>query len=248
MNKNKVLMVVILVIFVVAGVLAYREYDAPNFRFAELQSPKGFRALILNSQSSDVNPLLGVTPKTTDRLTAQAFCQTLYHDKDSPEFGPSDAKVTIVEFFDYRCPYCKNLMGILDQLREERPVRIIYKEWPILSEGSNIAARAALGAANQGKYKTFHSRFMNSRFLTTQAYVKSLAGDQNLDTKKLLKEMYMPEITKALQRNAMLASALGIIGTPALVVGRTIIQGAITKRQLEYLIDLEAATEQSMVC
>jgi protein-disulfide isomerase len=248
MNNNKVLMVAVLVIIVVIGALIYREYSMPKFKFAELHSPKGFRALVLNSRSSGINLLLGVTPKTTNPLTAQTFCQSLYHDKSSPEFGPSDAKVTIVEFFDYRCPYCKNLMEILDQLKEERPVRIIYKEWPILSEGSNIAARAALGAASQGKYKAFHSRFMNSRFLTTEAYVNSLASDLNLDTKKLRKEMYMPEITNALQRNALLASALGLIGTPALVVGRTIIQGAITKRELKYLFDLEASSQQPMVC
>ena len=84
--------------------------------------------------------------------------------------------------------------------------------------------------------------------MTTEAYVNSLASDLNLDTKKLRKEMYMPEITNALQRNALLASALGLIGTPALVVGRTIVQGAVTKRELKYLFDLEASTKQPMIC
>jgi len=162
--------------------------------------------------------------------------------------GPSDANITLVEFFDYRCPYCRVLKDVLFQLQKERSIRIIYKEWPILSDGSKLAARAALGAAKQGKYFEFHSKLMESPLMTTDFYVKSLATDQNIDPGKLFQDMQAPEISAALKRNAALAYELGVIGTPALVVGRTIVQGAISKKQLGRLIDIEIASPSTVAC
>jgi len=238
----------LLVLAVIAGYFGIWKRDWGNFKFVELSSPKGFRTLLLDTQSSSPSPLFGMSPQPSLVIPAEAFCDILFQDSTSPVLGPQNAKVRIVEFFDYRCPYCRVLKDILFQLQKERSVRIIYKEWPILSEGSKLAARAALGAAKQGKYFEFHSRFMKSRLLTTESYVKTLAADNSIETEKLLKDMKSPETSAALERNAALAYELGVIGTPSLVVGRTIVQGAISKKQLGRLIDIEAAAPVTKVC
>ncbi len=240
----------LIVAVLVLGYFSIWGRGSVELKFVELSSPKGFRTLILETQSSGPNALFGLSSQNTVKSSpsGQAFCDMLFRDDSSPVLGPKHAKVSIVEFFDYRCPYCRTLTEILFQLQEERGVRIIYKEWPILSEGSKLAARAALGAAVQSKYQEFHSRFMNARLLTTNAYIKSMAADHDIDPVKLFRDMNGPQITAALKRNAIVASELGIVGTPSLVVGRTIVQGAITREQLEQLIDIETKTPPSKVC
>jgi protein-disulfide isomerase len=98
-------------------------------------------------------------------------------------------------------------------------VRMIYKEWPILGEASQLAARAALAADRQGQYPAFHARMMSTRLIPTPKLVEDFAAE--------------------LAINFALAKALGLVGTPVLVVGRTIAQGDITRRQLERLIEDE---------
>lgn len=250
MIHNKSFKIASLVIFVIAAGYLYIWWGGSDeFKFTELAAPKGFRALVLNNRSSTAlatAPLFGLSEQTNAPM--EGFCDILFNDSSSPVLGPKDAEIDIVEFFDYRCPYCRVLKAILFELKEERSVRIIYKEWPILSESSKLAARAALGAANQGKYFEFHSRLMKAGFLTTEAYVRNVAVKFDVDSEKLLKDMQGPEITAALERNAALAIELGIIGTPTLVVGRTIIQGAITKKQLERLINIENSSPKTALC
>lgn len=235
---------------IVAVCLSIWARSPVDLKFVELSSPKGFRSLVLNAQSSGFDPLFAVGMQTAQKQSGQplALCETLYHDSSSPELGDRQAKVSIAEFFDYRCPYCKVLKDILDQVRIKQNVRVIYKEWPILSEGSKLAARAALAAVSQGKYMAFHSQLMNARLLTTPAYVKHLAVKNTIDPDTLFRDMQNPRISAALQRNAALAHELGIVGTPALVVGRTIVQGAISQKQLERLIDLEADSTAQKMC
>lgn len=243
----------IAIVVIAVAVLGYVQFFGAGrveLKFVELPSPKGFRALILDTQTSNLNPLFGL-PSTADKAEAKlkvSVCDGLLRDGSSPEIGPRDAKVTLVEFFDYRCPYCKKLSEILFELQEERNVRVIYKEWPILSEGSVVGARAALAAGLQGKYVTFHTQLMSARLLTTNGYARNMAMEHGLDAQKLLKDMYAPEMTAVLQRNAALAHELGVIGTPVLVVGRTIVQGAISKQQLGQLIEIEASSPSSSVC
>jgi protein-disulfide isomerase len=250
MTKNKKLQIAgVIVVFVIVGVLSVWWLDSAELKFVELSSPKGFRTLMLETQTSSPTALFGLPSQSVQKTISPAeFCDVLLRDTTSPVLGPTGAQITIVEFFDYRCPYCRVLKDVLFQLQKERSLRIIYKEWPILSEGSKVAARAALGAANQGKYFEFHSKLMQSSLMTTKPYVRNLAEDQNIDPEKLLKDMDTPEISAALERNSALAYELGVIGTPALVVGRTIIQGAISKKQLGRLIDVELASPTTVAC
>ncbi len=109
-------------------------------------------------------------------------------------------------------------------------------------------ALAFLTAANQGKYIAFHRRIMMARLIPTAAYIEEVAKRFGMDLAQLREDMVADKTTRALRRNARLASALGLIGTPALVVGRTIVQGGITRAQLARLIEIELRSALPRTC
>ena len=227
-----------------------------NLKFIERDTPQGFRELVLDRESSiNLDPILGF--ELADRSGEHGdqrqngelnVCEALLQDPASPVVGDNGAKVTIVEFFDYRCPYCKTLVNILDQVQTKYDLRIVYKEWPILGEGSELAARAALAADRQGRYREVHAKLMRSGFIPSIGYMEYLAKDLGLDQPRLRRDMASDETTLALRRTSALARELGFLGTPSLVVGRTLVQGAITRAELESLIEIEAASERPGPC
>ncbi|MGE0733691.1 MAG: DsbA family protein [Alphaproteobacteria bacterium] len=161
----------------------------------------------------------------------------LYDDKDSPVGGNVNGDVTIVEFFDYQCPYCKRAhVSLTEAVAKDGKIKIIYKEFPILSEESRIAAVAALAARNQGKYLPFHNALLSARDKLTAESIFAIAKSAGLDVDKLRKDMQSPEIGRALERNMALADALNIRGTPAFIVGREIVPGAIDVDTIRELV------------
>jgi protein-disulfide isomerase len=223
----------------------------PKLEFQNRAFPRGFRELVLESASSQLNPFFGLqqTPHVSgaSKQDTREVCDGLYREPNSPAVGNRDSQVQIVVFLDYRCPYCKKLTNIISEMRAEN-VRVVYKEWPILGDSSVLAARAGLAADKQGKYLAFHTRLMNSRLIPTVAYIEAIAVDLGMNPSQLLKDMNSGSITLAIQQTSALASALGFIGTPALVVGRTIVQGEITRSQLERLIENEGQLRLPKVC
>jgi predicted DsbA family dithiol-disulfide isomerase len=212
---------------------------SPGLEFRDRAFPRGFRELVLDSASSQIDPLFGLKRNPpAAKLNAREVCDLLFRDPNSPTVGSRDSQVQIVTFLDYRCPYCKKLTTILSAVRSDK-VRIIYKEWPILGDSSVLAAHAGLAADKQGKYLAFHTRLMNSRLIPTAEYIEEIAGDLGMNPTQLRVDMNSAITTDAIQHTSALASALSLVGTPALIVGRTIVQGEITRRQLERLIDIE---------
>jgi len=211
----------------------------PELEFRQRTFPPGTRDLVLEQSVSAFNSAL--SPRQLARIGDQfrpnpaQICRALFHDVSSPSSGPSDHPVQIVTFLDYRCPYCKTLSGILAAMPDDS-VRFVYREWPILGDASVLAARAALAADRQGKYVAFHNRLMTSRLIPTPALIDSIAADLGLDVEKLHADMNAEATAQAIGQTASLAAALGLAGTPTVVVGRTIVQGDITRRQLEKLI------------
>jgi protein-disulfide isomerase len=212
---------------------------ATELEFRQRTFPPGMRDLVLRQGISPFNSAL--TPRQLDRIGAQfssnpaQVCRALFRDVSSPSSGASDDPIQIVTFLDYRCPYCKTLSNIISAMHGDS-ARLIFREWPILGDASVLAARAALAADRQGKYIAFHNRLMNSRLIPTPALIDSIATDLGLDVEKLHTDMSAETTALALSQTATLAAALGLSGTPALVVGRTVVQGEITRRQLEKLI------------
>ena len=151
----------------------------------------------------------------------------LLSDPDSAVGGNPKGDVTLVEFFDYRCPYCKQMEPTMQALiKEDGKLRVVYKEFPILGPVSVYATRVAIAARKQGKYEEFRSRMITLKGNIDQDSVMKIAASAGLDLARLKTDMAAPDVDKIIQRNYALAEALGIDGTPGLVVGNAINDGA----------------------
>lgn len=169
---------------------------------------------------------------------------TLERDPNAPIFGNPDGDVTIVEFFDYNCPYCKRAMPEVNALMaEDTNVRLVLREWPILSEGSAFAARAALASRQQGKYAEMHDALMTMRGKVEAEAVLRVAGEVGLDIEKLKIDMQSPEVEEHIATSMRLAEALGFNGTPSFVVGDQLIPGFVEKPQLVEAVTAARAVE-----
>jgi protein-disulfide isomerase len=163
--------------------------------------------------------------------------EEILKDPAAPVGGNPDGDVTLVEFFDYNCPYCRRVAPTVTALEEADPdVRLIYKEFPILGPGSQFAARAALASRRQGKYVAFHNALMQATGQVTEATVMKVAREVGLDTGQLRADVQDPAIDEAIARNLQLADALGITGTPSFIIGEEVVPGAVDLRTLQSLI------------
>ena len=152
----------------------------------------------------------------------------LFDSPDDLVQGNPKGDVTLVEFFDYRCPYCKQVEPSLDALlKEDGKLRIVYKEFPILGEASVYATHVALAAKKQGKYAEFHRAMMAMKGDISDDTVLNVATSLGLNMSKIKADMSAPDIDKLIDTNYSLADALNIQGTPALVIGDTLIPGVI---------------------
>ena len=160
----------------------------------------------------------------------------LLNDPTSPVGGNPDGEVTLVEFFDYRCAYCRRVVSSMRALLDEdRELRVVFKELPVLGPDSERAARAALASRRQGGYVPFHFALMAADDLSLQG-IRAAAEAVGLDADRLEADMAAPEVNAAIQANYALANELGIEGTPAFVIGTQLIPGAVDKARLEQLI------------
>jgi len=167
----------------------------------------------------------------------------IFDDPATPIGGNPQGDVTIVEFFDYRCPYCKQVLPSLQTLlKEDRNLRFLYKEMPVLGPASVVAAHAALAAQRQGKYEAFHTAMMGTKGQITEDTVYKVASSVGLDVHLLKQDMTAPEIEQALKANLALADALNIRGTPGFIIGNHITPGAL---DLDALKDLIAEARKS---
>jgi protein-disulfide isomerase len=161
----------------------------------------------------------------------------VYHDPDSPVGGNPSGEVTLVEFFDYNCPYCRTMAPLMTQAEQADPnLRIVYKEFPILGAGSVFAAKAALAANNQGKYVAFHRALYQVHGQVDEAKVLEVAASVGLDVGRLKADMADNAIAAMIKKNEKLAQTLRISGTPGFIVGDQIATGATNFEGLQALI------------
>jgi protein-disulfide isomerase len=161
----------------------------------------------------------------------------VFDDPATPVGGNPHGDATLVEFFDYQCPYCKRVQPDLDSmLRQDPKLRIVYKEFPVLGPVSVVAARAALAAVRQDKYAAFHDAMMAATGHLSNDTVYKIAASVGLDVARLKRDMAAPQIAAQIETNLALADALDIHGTPTFVVGGQIIPGAIGLASLKKLV------------
>ncbi len=160
----------------------------------------------------------------------------LQTDPLSPATGTAGG-VTIVEFFDYHCGYCKKAEGTIEKLLADHPdIRFVFKEFPILGPESTLAAKAGLAAHEQGSYLKFHQALMTLQGPITMDAIADLAGKQGLDVSKLESDMESPGVQAILERNHDLGHKVGVRATPSFVIGSQLVSGAIDGAAFERLI------------
>lgn len=161
----------------------------------------------------------------------------LWNDPLSPVLGNPEGDVVIVEFFDYRCPYCKVTAPRLQAMMAEDPnVKVVMKEYPILSEESFDGARAALAAAKQGKYEAFHFELMDNPGNLSERHLRTIARRVGMDADQMVEDMHSDEVEAAIRRNHQLGRRLQLTGTPALFVGPFFRPGAIELEEIRELV------------
>lgn len=161
------------------------------------------------------------------RVEAQIpqFRDALERDPRDPVYNP-DGEITVVEFFDYNCGFCRRSMPeIMDLMEQNDDIRFVFKEYPILSEESRVAAALALGVDDPDAYFELHQRFYATQQLTGSEIGRAVE-DVGLDPDALAEAASTPEIARQLQDIGALARTLGVDGTPTFVVGNRMVIGA----------------------
>jgi len=200
-----------------------------------LENPEVIRDALIELQIRDER---GSIEDTKTALVTLA--DSLYKDPRDMTVGPDNAKVTIIEFFDYNCGFCKRSTQWLKTIIEEHPndVRVIFKELPVLEQRtktSRSAARAALAAGRQGKYADMHFALMEGRGLTPER-VRDMAKKSGLDMKQFDKDMLDAALDRHIDDTLALAQKIpALTGTPFFVIGDEFISGANTEQLKDVL-------------
>ena len=162
--------------------------------------------------------------------SADAFRESVLRDPDVPSIGNPKGDITIVEYFDYQCPYCKKVAPELVKLaREDGKLRIVMKDWPIFGGASQYAARMVLAAKYQDKYHEAHAALIGASTKLSEEVVQRLLGDACIDVDRATRDMetHKPAIEALLVRNNEQAEAFGFQGTPAFIIGTFRVPGVL---------------------
>jgi protein-disulfide isomerase len=178
------------------------------------------------------------------RTAVKENSATLFSSPHQVVIGNPSGNVTMVEFFDYNCGFCKRAMSdMLDLIKNDGNLRFVLKEFPVLGEGSVEAAHVAVAARMQDKsgkkYLDFHQKLLGGRGPADKARALAAAKDAGFDMARIEKDMQSPEVKATIDENMKLAEALGVNGTPSYVVGNEVVVGAIGLDALKKKIEAE---------
>ncbi len=161
----------------------------------------------------------------------------LLKDQEAPAAGNLQGDITVVEFFDYNCGYCKHAFPEVKALIEkDKNVRVVFREFPILGPTSLTASKWALAAHKQKKYFEFHAALMGNKSPITDEALEKLAKDTGLDVAQMKKDVAGPDVLAQVEKSRRLAESLGLTGTPAFVIGDEVVPGAIQLDGTEKLV------------
>lgn len=170
--------------------------------------------------------------------------ETLAKDT-SPIAGNPKGDITIVEFFDYNCGYCKKAVeDVMKLLETDKNLKVVFKDMPILSPASQEAARWALAADKQGKYYEYHVALMKDQNQKNKAEFESLAKKLGLDVEKMSKDADSKEVREAIEKNLNMARDLGIRGTPGFIIGDTMAPGYLGYDAMKAAVDQARAAKK----
>jgi protein-disulfide isomerase len=162
--------------------------------------------------------------------SADAFRESVLRDPDVPSIGNPQGDVTIVEYFDYQCPYCKRVAPELIKIaKEDGKLRIVMKDWPIFGAASQYAAKMVLAAKYQNKYHEAHAALIGASTKLSEDVVQKLLGEAGIDVGRATRDMatHKAAIEALLVRNNAQAEAFGFQGTPAFIIGTFRVPGVL---------------------
>ncbi len=206
-----------------------------------LENPQIIEEAILKRRQQ----IIAEQKKKQSNAIAQ-LSEKLYRSKYDYVAGNPKGDVTVVEFFDYNCGYCrKAFKDVTEVIKKDKNVRVVFKELPIFGEPSIQSAKAALASIKQGKYFEFHRDMLLKPGRATLEKALSIAKDLGMDVEKLKKDMESEEVAAALKANNELANAIGLRGTPLYVVENQIINGAPQDLTKQILAKVAIARKQA---
>ncbi len=214
---------------------------ASDLNFIEVDDPRGYRRLSLfGTTSAALDPFVGIAtmdenPANKLTVSGDGLCEALFGRRSF-----DDGVVPVAFFSDYNCPNCELISEDLLEIEAEEMVHLRYHEWPIFGAPSETSARAAIAAHQQGARRMFNRRLQRASLVPTDAYLRELSEAAGINSKQLFADMASEATTRELQTSAALVRLFAFPGTPALVVGRTIVIGTIRKATLNSLIAAES--------
>ena len=181
--------------------------------------------------------------------TLQNKAGEIFHDASDAVVGNPKGDVTLVEFFDYNCSWCKkSIIEMKALVEKDKNVRVVMKEFPIFGEGSEYAARAALASVKQGKYWEFHQALFASESKVTIEVTDQIAAEIGLDVAKMKKDMEDPAIVENIRKTQILAQTMLITGTPAFIIDDQVFPGYTPLDGLEASLATVRAAGGCKVC
>ena len=184
----------------------------------------------------DIAPGSALGKEDTDKVLTES---AVLRDPDIPVAGNPDGDITIVEYFDYNCPYCRKVEPELRQVvQDDGKVKLVYKDWPVLGPVSITAARLALATKYQDKYVAAHDALMGTASRLTEPRIRELLAGAAIDVDRASKDLETnaKAIDAILARNNDQATAFGFKGTPAFIIGKFRVPGGLTMAQFDQAI------------
>ncbi|MAJ23952.1 MAG: hypothetical protein CMP36_00420 [Rickettsiales bacterium] len=178
--------------------------------------------------------------KDKEKETIENSLNDFYDKKlyeNYPSIGNSSNDLILIEFIDYNCGYCKKTLPTITKLiKNFEKIKIVFIDFPILTEMSELSARASLAANNQEAYFKFHSILLKNNKSINEDYLINIARSLELDIEKFKKDMFSSNIEEQIKRNIALANKLKIRGTPTFIVNKQILPGAYDYDKLKSII------------
>ncbi|MDK3071638.1 DsbA family protein [Sedimentitalea sp. JM2-8] len=230
----------------VAAVIALPRLAAlrdPGFSFQPIPGLEGFRRIDGGGFSRTSDVFAGLVPAAPQQQDLRDWAA---RNPCIAAFGPegwTEDKLPVAVFTDYNCPFCPRLSDMVISLADAGlPIRPVWHDLPVLGQRSEAAARVAVAAARQGQYLPVHAYLMRTVLRPGPEPVAALAARFGMDAARLLRDAQGESVERQLAETKAIAAVLGIVGTPAVLVGRTLAIGEIDRSDLERLIDLERST------
>ncbi|MGA9090065.1 MAG: DsbA family protein [Bradyrhizobium sp.] len=187
---------------------------------------------VLEEAMAELNKRQAAAEAEKHEASVATNANTIFNSPRGVVLGNKDGDVTFVEFFDYNCGYCKRAMAdMLELMKTDPKLKVVLKEFPVLSEGSVEAAKVAVAVRMQDpsgkKYLDFHQRLLGGRGPADKARAMAAAKEAGLDTARIEKDLASPEVRATIEENFKLAESMGMNGTPSYVIGKQVVVGAV---------------------